>query len=88
MVTSPGQYEWHQDCLLGHCAVVSPTEVIESRSGGVGNTIAFTAGLDPDESVGELGAGVGRRTPAETNTLLVAPVAPFLLASGLLSGAA
>lgn len=73
---------------VAHGAVVRAAEVVEAGGGRVGDAIALAAGLDPDEGVRELRPGVGRRAPAEADALLVAPVAPLLLAGGLLSGAA
>lgn len=55
---------------------------------GVADTVALTAGLDPDEGVDVGVAGVGGGAHTEAGAHGVAPVAPLLLAGGLLAGAA
>lgn len=47
----------------------------------------LTAGLDPDECVDERITSVGSRTGTKTSTRNIAPVAPLVLAGGLLAAA-
>lgn len=55
---------------------------------GVGGSVTLSTRLDPDESVDQLIARVGRWAGAEAGVLDVAPVAPFVLTGGLVSVAA
>lgn len=53
-------------------------EAVITNSRAVGSTIRLTAGLDPDEGISQLEAGVGRGGTAEAGTVDVAPVTPLL----------
>ncbi|KAK4665535.1 hypothetical protein QC763_0063480 [Podospora pseudopauciseta] len=55
-----------------------PAEAVITNSRAVGSTIRLTAGLDPDEGISQLEAGVGRGGTAEAGTVDVAPVTPLL----------
>lgn len=54
----------------------------------VRGAIALTTGLDPNEGVDQLVAGVGSWANSKSSSLGIAPVAPFNLACGLLAVAA
>lgn len=62
--------------------------VVVSSGGRVAGAVAFATRLNPYESIEESIARVGRRAKTEASTLSIAPVTPFVLASGLLATAA
>lgn len=62
--------------------------VVVASSRGIRGTIRLTTRLDPDESVDEGIASVGRGSETESSSGSVAPVTPSLLASGLLTRSA
>jgi len=53
-------------------------EAVVAGGRAVAGAVGLATGLDPDESVGELGTGVGRGADTEAGALDVAPVAPLL----------
>lgn len=62
--------------------------VVVSSGARVAGAVALATRLNPYESIEEGIARVGRRAKTEASTLSIAPVTPFVLASGLLAAAA
>ena len=62
-------------CLGGRLVgVLVAAEVVEAFGRSVAGAVGLTAGLDPDEGVGQLGASLGREALTEAGALDVAPV--------------
>lgn len=54
--------------------ILVAAEVIEAVGGRVAGAVGLTAGLDPDEGIGQIRAGLGRVPLTEAGALDVAPV--------------
>lgn len=62
----------------GLVGVVLAAEAVVPGGGRVAGSVGLTTGLDPDEGIGKIVAGVGRGADTESGAVDVAPVTPLV----------